>query len=629
MNLLLYDNALPNLPLILNSLNSSTTTNIGQFNSDITGENRRLGLMYTNRNYSKVPFMLSGSSFNKYNFFTDRLINFIITNNIKVVDIISCNMNTNSFTSECKKIYADHNIIINYSVNKTGNISGGDWIMEATNQPISSGNEYVPDNVRTIYFTDNILNWEFDLDVPNNDLLTLLGNNVQIIPIAGGSTKYKLLHNVTLDYTGSDHYMQLESGDIFDGNHKRIEIINNYTAGLFTSNAISSNYCTVKDLTLRCNLGSIGGGIITSSQEYFKIINCNYHGKLLSIDLPCSNNNFIVNVANSGGICGWACSYFTIIKCRNYADIYNSCGGICGSSCQQFIIKKCKNYGTIFGEGAGGIVGSGILAYDTSILQNNIVENCLNKGDIIGLGAGGICGSFCGMNYNGNNTSIDDPQFIVTTTINECINLGKVKGNLAGGICGDSCGYCIVLFDFSTNYNNVSNVNIINCKNYGDIFLEGGGICGGGCSSIGAYYYPLINSESNVIISRCHNYGNVLQSGGGILGRFALSPMINNTTTIVVDSCHIYGNIYNYSGAVCGPDSYNSPVNIDINGIGILTISNNIIKSKCHKHSAIFLGNNCTAFNNTNPSIIITHNKYNHKYKKYENLVSGTIVSYS
>ena len=205
----------------------------------------------------------------------------------------------------------------------------------------------------------------------------------------------------------------------------------------------------------------------------------------------------------------------------------------------------------------------------------------------------------------------------------KCVNKGELKGIGSGGICGSFCA------DIQSNSNCVSKVKIMYCKNYSDVCTEGGGICGSYCSSIEDINVSSSNCMTLVIIKNSINYGNVRELGGGIVGRFSnfSNNGATNITKIIIKKCKVFGTITKGSGAICGPDSYpidTSTIGDTIDGFSLLEIKNNTIYSRCdHKNnSGIFLGNNCDGLSQLGiekPSIIIEHNIYRKKYKKFSN----------
>ena len=619
VNLLLYDHALSGLQIVLNSLNTNTTTNISLA---VSSGIDRLGLMFTNKGSNKIPFMLKNSGFNKYNWFTDALINFLITNNIKNVDIISCNMKNASLITEINSIWNQYGITINLSVDKTGNIDGGDWIMELSNNPNVNNL-----NIRSLYFTDNILTWKFVLD-PLDLITYLLSKNC----LRQAGLNYKLTKNITIDFSVNIYSSTLTDNQVFDGNGHTIRIINSGLVGLFATNVTNPiNIVVIKNLIVRAP-STYNGGIVIGGNNYFKVYNCKFYGYVQGIFY---SECYELLITGSGGICGFGCNNFTIDKCNNYKSIGHSAGGICGYGCQNFTIKNCKNFGKINVDYSGGICGSGILSFNVSINQENTVYNCINYAKINGENAGGIYGGSCG-NVNYTNTTN-------TTNIINCKNKGIVDGTGAGGICGAKCAMIVPTFIETIN-SSVSNVNITKCINDGDINIECGGICGRNCTFISNIIYggtTVNNSVCNVNITSCINNGNIVNIGGGIIGRFSnCSTESNNiytgdnpnATNIVINDCISNGYIHNGSGGLVGPDLYpqiddNNIIPIIDAGYATLSINHCIVNGKTDSKSGGYLGNNCSSNALSGTSIVI-HNSKLHKHDKpYINLVAGTTIS--
>ena len=605
-NLLLYDHGLSDLSQVLSSLNNVTTTQISA--TGIT----RLGLMYKNKGMNIVPFMIKNSRFSKYTFFTDALISFITTHNIKIVDIISCKADTKLFQQEASKIYNDLGVIINYSVNKIGNVDGANWMLTCTNDPnISNVNGF---DVAPIYFTNAIHQWEFDLD--QLDLILYLQSLNAVKSISNGvGTTYTLIKNVTIDFSNNQYQSALVAGDIFNGRGKTITVKNVSLVGLFSiDNGVSSIdvYPIVKNLNV-VSSSVWGGGVIVPSNKYFTINNCKFKGKKSStpFDVTCN-----ILTIGSGGIVGWGCSDFNVYKCKNYGTIYEWGGGIVGYGCQNFNVNKCTNFGKIIGNFAGGICGNMYLNYFTTPIYgiSSTITNCRSYGQILGQGCGGIVGGFCGF-VIGNGTSPASNQII----IDKCINKGNISGQQSGGICGAYCSYIGSFGDVVDG--NTSSVTINNCKNFGSIGMECGGICG---AYAGLIYFENMGSISTLLINKCISDGNSKQLGGCILGSYAgnfnnnfdYDSLTNNTINVTISGCKVKGDILQGSGGIVGSNSfYFIDTNISDNNVLNLLIQGCKIYGKCDKSSGQFLGNNCSG-----TTINITGNKYHKKEPAYINL---------
>jgi hypothetical protein len=142
---------------------SAVKVQICNFTNPITNNICRIGFVWENnrRNlpFGNTPFVFEQKNNNEIinttsNLFTKELINYLssITNNV-VVDFISCSLNFSNLSFELKRLkdILPH-VSFNYSVNLTGNLPQGDWIME------SSG-----ENISEIYFSDAIKNYKYTL----------------------------------------------------------------------------------------------------------------------------------------------------------------------------------------------------------------------------------------------------------------------------------------------------------------------------------------------------------------------------------------------------------------------------------------------------------------------------------
>ena len=611
MNLLIYDNGLSDVDIIKASLNANTTTDLS------AGNIVRVGFMFKNRGLSRVPFFLKNSRYNKYTYFTDACINFLTSKNIKTVDLITCSFDTALFAQEAKDIYTDLGITINYSIDKTGNIAGGNWIMECSNGSTSNI------NVKDLYFTDKILEYPFDLDIL--DLIEYLSsvNAVEINDLGNGSTLYKLKKSVTIDISKNYYISNLVNNDIFDGNNHKIKVINESLWGLFYINEIDDNFPLIKNLNVE-SYAIHNSGIILSTSNNFKVKNCTSKGIIQGANGTQCN---AISIYGSGGIIGYGCQNFTVENCKNYGQITEMSGGICGYGCQNFIIKHCKNYGDITGLFAGGIIGSSYLNYSTTYNQSNIIKYCKNYGEIYGEGAGGIIGGGSGTIYN------TSDEITLTITIEKCINKGNIKGIDCGGISGYGTAYIgqpSLYSSTSTDHQggHTSTVTIDDCKNYGTISAEGGGICGGcSCFIDNNNYYEC---TSTLNIYHCKNYGEVLTNGGGIIGKYTGSYDSNNSGQNNVINANVrHSKVYNAikenSGGVFGSDV---GINLDQATENRDVINISIEKCKIYgltdKTSGAFLGSNSTA-----DILTITGNSYNAKDKPYVSILDGTNLIYT
>ena len=174
MSVLLFINyKIPDYDIFINSVKVSIGNfNLKTFNDNIT----RIGFVWENIDGGGIiPFgsilytfanlldIKNKNVISKY--FTQEIIDYLklYKNNI-TVDLITCSLKSDQLLKELdelKKIFP--NITFNYSINKTGNIPHGDWLMESSNE-----------DIKTIYFNDKIDNYTHTLlntgeILPNNN----------------------------------------------------------------------------------------------------------------------------------------------------------------------------------------------------------------------------------------------------------------------------------------------------------------------------------------------------------------------------------------------------------------------------------------------------------------------------
>lgn len=157
MKLVIFNNSVENDTQLLNSFRSDVKLiNIKDYNLDSLideiGETNysNLAFLYHFEYDFSIPFLKKDN--NTYNFVNDNLINLINhlksnNSNLKI-DLLSCNLNAPEFISEITQIKTDLNVSIRYSLDQTGN-GQGNWLLESDSVDIKS-----------VYFTNNINNWE-------------------------------------------------------------------------------------------------------------------------------------------------------------------------------------------------------------------------------------------------------------------------------------------------------------------------------------------------------------------------------------------------------------------------------------------------------------------------------------
>ena len=150
----------------------------------------RIGFIY-HQSFT-FPFSLNNFSSitntrNGHTYFQEEWIDFFSTHS-KIIDLITCD-----YEYELSEILDSFKIIsiINYSTDITGNTPIGDWILEKT----INGSEIV--DLKSIYFNDNISNWNVYLGYSDHSLL--LDANYKVYSF--GANSYGQLGR----YTGGDN----------------------------------------------------------------------------------------------------------------------------------------------------------------------------------------------------------------------------------------------------------------------------------------------------------------------------------------------------------------------------------------------------------------------------------------
>lgn len=149
----------PQKDIIMNSL----AVPASKFDGSYIPNLKRVGFLWMNMGKT-MPFGTSFPAQDNIHYFTQEVVAFLSQyENIKV-DLITCSiskvqiqsdlLNLNAGVARPLNFYKTNEI--NYSVNLTGNPQdGGDWVMESNGE-----------NIKSIYFTENILNYTDTLDLP-------------------------------------------------------------------------------------------------------------------------------------------------------------------------------------------------------------------------------------------------------------------------------------------------------------------------------------------------------------------------------------------------------------------------------------------------------------------------------
>lgn len=230
MNLLLVDDSIYGLSTFLNSINLNTKyviyntidnldTIIKQINELNTINFDNIAFIFSsNNNYIESKIFLDNKQFISYIIENNdtQLINnqeniIIIENevtifikylinrySVKNIDFLACNLLSNKiWKSYFEYLQLDNkdNIIIRASNDKTGNLSsGGDWILETTNE-----------NIQMVYFNSNIEYWNYllDNDSASSSVSLLTLDNSNNLYTAGDNICGELGRNFIRNFTNN------------------------------------------------------------------------------------------------------------------------------------------------------------------------------------------------------------------------------------------------------------------------------------------------------------------------------------------------------------------------------------------------------------------------------------------
>jgi hypothetical protein len=413
---------------------------------------------------------------NSYQYMNNNIVQLIknINNPNLIIDLLSCNLNKDTFKNEMDKIENELNVNIRYSVDQTGNNPEGNWILESDNI-----------DIKDLYFTEEINNWNRVLNSARTP--SVIASNLSNYFNWDGNT-LTLLENInwqsvmsSVGWSTTD-FIQLSDNQIFDGQNNTIDLGSNTISGLITSTGTSiDNAPIIKNLgVLNGNINDNTGYIIRKEQSFFRINNCHSTGSISSY--------------GGGGICGikpGLNGHSIISNCYTIGNITgNYSGGICGIRAGEYGICNINNSyttGNITSTGCGGIFGSSSAAYG----ECNI-SNCYSTGNISGTDSGGICGPAAGR-YGG------------ICNITSCYSVGTISNN-AGGITGKYMQTgCNITNTYSNNSNNTGgtitgddtissngNYDLSTLENYSGIGNLGIGFI---ISFLDNYKYPLLRSN--------------------------------------------------------------------------------------------------------------------------------------
>jgi len=233
MNLLLIDETIPSKELFIEGINEDTkfitysitdtfeklTEKINNFNIDsfsnvafVFVDDRTPLKMFVSYN---TFISYSGDVINQNNT-TDFIKNLVSKYSVKNLDFLACNLLSYDIWKRYFEFIMNDNegLIVRASNDRTGNLnSGGDWIMESTNEDISK-----------LYFNDKISNWNNLLDSSSYYNSAFLGIDGSVH--ACGNNSYGQLNNYNyasnqltfLNITSSDdNILMVSCGDSYTG----------------------------------------------------------------------------------------------------------------------------------------------------------------------------------------------------------------------------------------------------------------------------------------------------------------------------------------------------------------------------------------------------------------------------
>ena len=167
MSLIILDQRVPDVALFKSSIKDDHT--VVDYTADLTeqsvidliGNNTNLAFVYHFPGYFSLPFFGDIKDISdrlirpRKMFFSDRLLNLFTEiknkNGSLTVDLLSCSLNSPSFSKEVSDIENELGIDIRYSVDLTGN-KDGNWILESDSV-----------DIKDYYFNANINNWNYVL----------------------------------------------------------------------------------------------------------------------------------------------------------------------------------------------------------------------------------------------------------------------------------------------------------------------------------------------------------------------------------------------------------------------------------------------------------------------------------
>lgn len=317
--------------------------------------------------------------------------------------------------------------------------------------------------------------------------------------------------------------------------------------------------------------GNVGGliGMIYNVGPYGTVLIDQCDNYAVPTNTLGNTGGLISRITSSGSTTTGA----TIRNCTNYANVSSTStdrcrvAGICAyvsATSNRVLFERCTNNGNISGANAvtkdtttetrayaGGLGGRWEVGSGAAAIQ---IKNCVNNGNITStMFAGGFV-SFFQRNaaatadtgiygcYNTGKVSID-PVFNGTTVagtkyaggiigastaavpVSECYNVGEIIVDTTAKLTVYAAG----IMGASSNTNQTLNGTIINCANYGKVYVNSTGTrCAGG----------IIGDQQRYDLINCYNSGSVSGSALTYVGAISGSEKQVNTQKSSTTNCY-------------------------------------------------------------------------------------------
>jgi hypothetical protein len=251
----------------------------------------RIAFVFHNSGVNSLKSFIDNKPFFTYddleeNVYSDNLqyiIDIVKEFNIKNLDFLACNtLQYDNWKKYYNIIHKETDVIIGASNDLTGNINfGGDWILESTNE-----------DIKNIYFTDNITEYQYTLDT------TIIQQN-------GGTIYIKQESSTSSIQYSSDN----SNWTTINNANWPVQIINTLPS---SSNVLTLLFNT--DITFSSTIGNTNGYFIIGSQY----ITINGNNKIVTIDSITSYPGLIQNGdASNNGFTYININYLGVITSNN------------------------------------------------------------------------------------------------------------------------------------------------------------------------------------------------------------------------------------------------------------------------------------------------------------------------